>query len=55
MPFLIRPSRRFPVHGAVTYNEGSFQSMGTTLWNLSEARRVRNPFLPLDVSNDEFC
>jgi len=54
MPFLIRPFHRFPVHGAVTYNEGSIQSVGT-LWNFSEARRGRNHFLPLGVSNDEFC
>ncbi len=34
MPFLIRPSRRFPVHYAVTYNAGQFQGHGT-VWNLS--------------------
>jgi hypothetical protein len=34
MPFLIRPSRRFPVHCAVTYNAGPFQGQGI-VWNLS--------------------
>lgn len=34
MPFLIRPSRRFPVQCAVTSNAGPFQGQGT-VWNLS--------------------
>jgi hypothetical protein len=34
MPFLIRPSCRFQMHCAVTYNAGSFQGQGT-VWNLS--------------------
>ena len=34
MPFSIRPFRRFPVHGAVTYHAGPFQGQGT-VWNLS--------------------
>ena len=34
MPFLIRPSRRFPVCCPVTYNAGPFQGQGT-VWNLS--------------------
>ena len=34
MPFSIRPSCRFPVQCAVTYNAGPFQGQGT-VWNLS--------------------
>ena len=34
MPFLIRPSRRFPVHCAVTYDAGPSHGHGT-VWNLS--------------------
>lgn len=34
MPFPIYPSRRFPVHFAVTYNARPFQGQGT-VWNLS--------------------
>jgi hypothetical protein len=34
MPFLIRPSRRFPVQCSATYNAGPFQGQGT-IWNLS--------------------
>jgi hypothetical protein len=34
MPFLIRPSRRFPVQCSVTYNAGLFQGQAT-VWNLS--------------------
>ena len=34
MPFLTRPSRRYPVHCAVTYNAGLFEGHGT-VWNLS--------------------
>lgn len=34
MPFSIRPYYRFPVHCAVSYNAGPFQSQGT-VWNLS--------------------
>lgn len=34
MPFTYRPYHRFPVHCAVTYNAGLFQSHGTA-WNLS--------------------
>jgi hypothetical protein len=34
MPFLIRPSRRFPVQCSVTYKAGPFQGQGT-IWNLS--------------------
>jgi len=34
MPFTIRPSRRFPVPCAVTYNAGLFQGQDT-VWNLS--------------------
>jgi hypothetical protein len=34
MPFLIRPSRRFPVCCPVTYHAGPFQGQGT-VWNLS--------------------
>ena len=29
MPFVLRPSRRFPVQCAVTYNAGPFQGQGT--------------------------
>jgi hypothetical protein len=36
MPFLIRPSRRFPVQCAVIYNAGPFQGQGT-VWNLSSS------------------
>ena len=38
MPFTIRPSRRFPVPGAVTYNAGPFQGQGTVR-NLSYTGR----------------
>ena len=38
MPFTIRPSRRFPVPCAVTYNAGPFQGQGT-VWNLSYTGR----------------
>ncbi len=34
MPFTLRPSRRFPVQCAVTYNAGTFQGQGS-VWNLS--------------------
>jgi hypothetical protein len=34
MPFLIRPSPRFPVQCSVSYNAGPFQGQGT-FWNLS--------------------
>ncbi len=34
MPFLIRPSRRFPVCCSVTYQCGLFEGHGT-VWNLS--------------------
>ena len=34
MPFVLRPSRRFPVQCSVTYNAGPFQGHGT-VWNLS--------------------
>jgi hypothetical protein len=34
MPFLIRPSLRFPVCCPVTYHAGPFQGQGT-IWNLS--------------------
>jgi hypothetical protein len=34
MPFLIRPSRRFPVCCPVAYQCGSFEGHGT-VWNLS--------------------
>jgi hypothetical protein len=34
MPFLIRPSRRFPVQCTVTYNAGPVQGQGT-IWNVS--------------------
>jgi hypothetical protein len=34
MPFLIRPSRRFPVCGPVTYQCGNFEGHGT-VWNVS--------------------
>jgi PilZ domain len=34
MPFLIHPSRRFPVCCPVTYQCGSFEGHGT-VWNLS--------------------
>jgi hypothetical protein len=43
MPFLIRPSRRFPVCCPVTYHAGPFQGQGT-VWTLSEARRWQEPF-----------
>ena len=44
MPFSIRPSRRFPVQCAVTYNAGPFQGQGT-VWNLSKTENgVRNHF-----------
>ena len=31
MPFLIRPSRRFPVHCAVTYHAGQFLTLPFTV------------------------
>jgi hypothetical protein len=34
MPYTIRPSRRFPVQCAVTYNVGPSQGH-STIWNLS--------------------
>jgi hypothetical protein len=34
MPFLLRPSRRFPVHCTVRYNAGLSQGQGT-VWNFS--------------------
>ena len=34
MPFLIRPSRRFPMQCSTIYNAGLFQGQGTA-WNLS--------------------
>lgn len=34
MPFLIRPSRRFPVCCPITYQCGDFQGHGT-VWNLT--------------------
>jgi hypothetical protein len=34
MPFLIRPSRRFPVCCPVTYHCGLFEGHGT-MWNVS--------------------
>ena len=34
MPFSIRPYRRFPVHGFVTYHAGPFQGHSTA-WNPS--------------------
>jgi hypothetical protein len=34
MPFLIRPSRRFPVCCPVTYHCGNFEAHGT-VWNVS--------------------
>ena len=37
MPFTIRPSHRFPVPCAVTYNAGPFRCQGT-VWNLSYYR-----------------
>ena len=39
MPFTIRPSRRFPVPCAVTYNTGPFQCQGT-VWNRSCTSRL---------------
>jgi hypothetical protein len=36
MPFLICPSRRFPVQCAVIYHAGSSQGQGT-VWNLSSS------------------
>ena len=46
MPFTIRPSRRFPVPCAVTYNAGPFQCQGT-VWNLSCTGRRFSGDLPL--------
>jgi hypothetical protein len=34
MPFTIRPYRRFPVYGPVTYQTGLFEGHGT-VWNVS--------------------
>jgi hypothetical protein len=36
MPFSIRPFRRFPVQGSVTYHAGPFQGQGT-VWDLSRS------------------
>lgn len=46
MPFTIRPTRRFPVPGAFTYNTGPFKGQGTA-WNLSCTGRRFSGGLPL--------
>jgi len=52
MPFLIRPSRRFPVCCPVTYQCGDFESHGT-VWNLSLTGWRFSGNLPLRVG--EVC
>jgi hypothetical protein len=48
MPFTLRPYLRFPVHSAVTYNDGPFQGQ-RTVWNLlmywlaNDGRRAMRP------------
>jgi PilZ domain len=48
MPFLIRPSRRSPVHYAVTYHAGPFQGQGT-VWNFSLRGWKLSGDVPLQV------
>ena len=48
MPFKIRPYRRFPVQGSVTYNAGLYQGRGT-VWDLSRYGWRLSGNLPLRV------
>lgn len=48
MPFLIRPSRRFPVCCPVTYHCGPFEGHGTA-WNLSLTGWCFSGKLPLRI------
>jgi hypothetical protein len=52
MPFLIRPSRRFPVCCSVTYHCGDFEGHGT-VWNLSLTGWRFSGNLPLRIG--EVC
>ena len=52
MPFLIRPSRRFPVCCPVTYQCGDFEGHGT-VWNVSLTGWRFSGNLPLRVG--EVC
>jgi hypothetical protein len=52
MPFLIRPSRRFPVYCPVTYQCGLFEGHGT-IWNLSLRGWRFSDNLPLRIG--EIC
>ena len=52
MPFLIRPSRRFPDCCPVTYQCGDFEGRGT-VWNLSLAGWRFSGNLPLRIG--EVC
>ena len=52
MPFLIRPSRRFPVCCPVTYQCGDFED-GGTVWNLSLTGWRFSGNLPLRIG--EVC
>ena len=52
MPFLIRPSRRFPVCCPVTYQCGDFEGHGT-VWNLSLTGWRFSGNLPLRIG--EVC
>jgi hypothetical protein len=52
MPFLIRPSRRFPVCCPVTYQCGDFEGHGT-VWNLSLTGWRISGNLPLRIG--EVC
>jgi hypothetical protein len=48
MPFSIRPSRRFPVCCAVTYQCGDFEGHGT-VWNVSLTGWRFSGTLPLRI------
>ena len=50
MPFLIRPSRRFPVCCPVTYQCGLFEGYGT-VWNLSLTGWRFSGNLPLRIGD----
>jgi hypothetical protein len=52
MPFLIRPSRRFPVCCPVTYHCGLFEGHGT-VWNVSLTGWRFSGNLPLRIG--EVC
>jgi hypothetical protein len=50
MPFLIRPSRRFPVCCPVTYQRGDFEGHGT-VWNVSLTGWRVSGNLPLRIGD----